>query len=93
MIEALPCGGSTKSNACQWWSKPLTDGGMAVALYNSVNRTATNITMPIHLLFEGMRSGAVKVRDVLARKDLGEFRSFSADVLGHGARAFVVRQS
>ena len=90
VIEALPCGGSIKPNACQWWSKPLTDGGMAVALYNSVNITATNITMPIHLLFEG--AGAANIRDVWARKDLGEFHRFSAEVVGHGARVFVVRR-
>jgi len=89
VIEASSCGGSTKPNACQWWSKPLADGSMAVSLYNAANRTASNITMPIHLLFSG-GSGHVKVRDVWARKDLGEFQSFSAEVVAHGARVFVV---
>jgi hypothetical protein len=91
VIEVSPCGGSNKPNACQWWSKPLADGSMAVALYNAANKTATNRIMPIHLLFGG--SGAVTVRDAWARKDLGEFHSFSADAVGHGARVFVVRRS
>jgi alpha-galactosidase len=92
VVEASPCAGSTKPNACQWWSKPLEDGSMAVSLYNSVNQTATNLPMPIHLLFHG-GGEIVKVRDVWARKDLGEFHNFSAEVVGHGARVFVVRQS
>lgn len=89
VIHAFPCADSAKPNACQVWTKPLTGQGIAVALYNSANRSA-NFSMPIEMLGLG---ATVHVRDAWARRELGSFRSFSAIVQGHGARIFVVSSS
>ena len=88
VIQAFPCAGSRKPNACQVWAKPLSSrGGLAVALYNSGNRTAV-ISLPIRLL--GLGDGPVRVRDVWARRELGSFTAFSAKAAAHEARIFAI---
>ena len=89
----MPCAGSAKPTACQVWTKPLTDGGKAVALYNSANATA-NLSLPLAALFPRPAPRSVDVRDVWARRDLGRFAAaagFAAVVESHGTRVLVVR--
>ena len=72
-----------RSNGLEVWEKPLADGSRAVALLNRTGAEA-NITVswpdigyPSHL--------AAKVRDLWAKKDLGEMKgSYAASVPSHG---------
>ena len=92
-VLAMPCAGSAKPTACQVWTKPLTGGGKAVALYNSANATA-NLSLPLAALFPRPAPRSVDVRDVWARRDLGRFvaaAGFAAVVESHGTRVLVVR--
>ena len=73
----------TRANGLEVWEKPLADGSRAVALLNRTGAEA-NITVswpdigyPSHL--------AAKVRDLWAKKDLGEMKgSYAASVPSHG---------
>ena len=70
------------------WIKPLADHSMALALFN---RGET--TMPITVSFADLGlSGAVHVRDLWARNDLGVFRGeLTRDIPSHGAIVLKVR--
>jgi alpha-galactosidase len=72
-----------RANGLEVWSRQLADGGRAVALLNRTAAEAnitvawTDIGYPEHV--------AAKVRDLWAKKDLGEKTgSFSAAVPSHG---------
>ena len=73
-----------RADGLEIWAKQLADGGRAVALLNRTGAEAnitvswTDIGYPVHI--------TAKVRDLWARKDLGEKSgSFSASVPSHGA--------
>ena len=71
----------------------MPDGASFVAVFS---KRAANATDPrtTHVQFESMGLPAIaccRVRDLWARKDLGEFESgFDAQVAGHCARMFRV---
>jgi alpha-galactosidase len=63
------------------WMKPLADGSKAVGLFNRGESTMT-----VQVNFSDIGAPAtVRVRDLWARKDLGDFHgSFPAEVSSHG---------
>jgi alpha-galactosidase len=63
------------------WMKPLADGSKAVGLFNRDLGTT-----PITTRFRDLGlTGAISVRDLWAKKDLGVYRDhFTAAVPGHG---------
>jgi alpha-galactosidase len=63
------------------WSKPLADGAYAIALFNRGEEAA-----PISVSWKELnRNTSFKVRDVWARKDLGQIaEDFTATVAAHG---------
>jgi len=72
-----------RADGLEVWAKQLADGGRAVALLNRTGAEAnitvswTDIGYPVHV--------PAKVRDLWAKKDLGEKTgSFSASVPSHG---------
>jgi alpha-galactosidase len=72
-----------RADGLEVWAKQLADGGRAVALLNRTGAEAnitvswTDIGYPVHV--------PAKVRDLWAKKDLGENTgSFSASVPSHG---------
>lgn len=72
-----------KSNGLEVWAKQLADGGRAVAL---LNRTGAESNITVSWLDIGYPGHvSAKVRDLWAKKDLGEKTgSFSASVPSHG---------
>lgn len=72
------------------WEKPLQDGGRAVAL---LNRTGTQANISVSWPEIGYPSHVeAKVRDLWAKKDLGEMHnSFSAPVASHGVVMVTIR--
>ncbi|MGO9258835.1 MAG: glycoside hydrolase family 27 protein [Bryobacteraceae bacterium] len=70
-----------KGETSEVWSKPLHDGGVAVALFN---RGCNSAKMTAKWSDLGV-SGSRAVRDLWAHKDLGKMAGeFSADVPQHG---------
>lgn len=68
----------------QVWSKPLRDGGRAVALLNRAD-TAAKITAWFRRT--GVRTDSARVRDLWAHQDVGTFRGQYADTVpAHGVR-------
>ena len=71
------------------WSKPLADGGRAVALFN---RSLSALSLEVRFADIGVR-GKASVRDLWERKDLGVFTGrFEAQVPSHGAAMFKVTE-
>jgi alpha-galactosidase len=67
------------------WTKPLSDGSLAVALFNRGN-AATSVAMSWKVL--GLE-GALRVRDLWRHADLGEQLSgYAASVPAHGSVLF-----
>jgi alpha-galactosidase len=62
------------------WAKPLADGSKAVALFN---RHPQAMQMKVDFQQVGF-TGAVKVRDVWAARDIGSLQSYQTVVPGHG---------
>jgi alpha-galactosidase len=77
-----------KEGPLEVWAKPMSDGSVAVGLFN--RGESTN---PIILSFKdvGLR-GSAKIRDLWQHKDLGSFTgSFTVDVPRHGAALIKVQ--
>ena len=73
----------SKNGDLEVWSKPLADGGVAVALLNRGTRAAN---VEATWSDAGVRSARAKVRDVWAHADRGLFNGgYAAQVPGHGA--------
>ncbi|XP_065911762.1 uncharacterized protein [Dysidea avara] len=75
---------------CQIWAKPLNDGSVAVALFNS-GKEAHDITLDFKVI--GMED-AVMMRDLWQHKDLGKFEnSFTINVASHGAEVYKITKA
>jgi len=71
-------------SSAQVWAKPLSDGSLAVGLFNRANGWAQTIPVAWESVGLHDRRPAV-VRDLWKREDLGVFSgSFSASVKAHG---------
>lgn len=71
----------------EMWSRPLSDGRVAVALFNRSN----GLTTMTAKLSDAGWTGAAKVRDVWAHKDVATSGdSVTVDVPRHGVAMFVV---
>ena len=66
----------------QLWKRPLHDGSTAALL---LNRGGTSLSIDVKFSDLGI-SGAVTIRDVWARKDLGSGSSYTLVVPAHGSR-------
>jgi len=74
---------NTNSTVSQVWYKPLSDGGVAVTLYNPRDSTRS---VPISFNFAdvGWHHTAAHIRDLFLHKDLGVYNSlFGAKVSPH----------
>jgi len=82
---------------CEIWARELSDGSMAVGLYNA-DITPHDITANISQVFQGFgayrrtaaEASGAKIRDVWNRKELGTFSGkFTATAVGvHDTRVF-----
>jgi len=70
------------------WAKPLTDGSVAVGLFNRSESTS-----PVTVNFKDLGlPPKVSVRDLWQRKDLGSFSdSYTQDIPRHGAALILIR--
>ena len=65
------------------WSKPLADGSVAVALFNRIGASATDITVDWSSI--GLPAGSATVRDLWEHADKGSHsNSYTANVPSHG---------
>jgi alpha-galactosidase len=78
----------SEAGRCQVWAKPLSDGSLAVALFNRHDRDRR--TVPIAWESVGLHDRrAVLVRDLWAREDVGVFRgSFCGCPEPHGCQIY-----
>jgi alpha-galactosidase len=78
----------SKSGDLEVWSRPLADGGLAVALFN---RSADHAKITARWSDLGLKGGK-SVRDLWAHEDRGKASAeISADVPSHGVAMFKLR--
>jgi len=82
----------SESGACEIWARPLESGQKFVVLYNKGTQTHS-ITLNFSIFGKGWVSASqrIKVRDVWAAKDLGDFTtSYTGSVVSHGVQGLLL---
>lgn len=83
-----PSASILKKNSWDVQIKPLADGNYALGVFNLADKPG--LSPKIDLAFFGFGEKS-KIRDLWARKDLGEFKNgFEVGVAAHGAKVFKV---